>query len=166
MDEEWCPILDFEHYSVSTFGQVRNERTGRMMAQSLTPAGASKVGFHYDGRQHVRSVKGLVAQAFVDGQTSIFDTPINLDGDLTNNHVWNIVWRPRWFALKYARQTKQPGRLSYLMGPIDNHNTGERHKTIFEAALRDGVLCDAIHKGINEGIEVFPNWHRYSLVRR
>ena len=97
-------IEGFPNYEITNFGRVFNVKTGREMTLSPTMSGDLTVGLVRDGIQYRRSVKNLVARAFVPGETSIYDTPIQIDRDKYNLHVSNIVWRPRWFAIKYALQ--------------------------------------------------------------
>jgi hypothetical protein len=76
-------------YEVSNFGRIYNIQTGREMVLSPTLQGILTVGLmseNHDGypnRQYRRSVKRLVAEAFVPGETDLFDTPIQLDGIMT-----------------------------------------------------------------------------------
>src|SRR6476620_5649106 len=97
-------VEGFEDYRVSNYGRVFNDYSGREMVLSPTMYGDLSVGMYRHGQQFRRSVKGLVARAFVPGEDDVFDTPILLDGDRHNLKSTNILWRPRWFALKYIRQ--------------------------------------------------------------
>ena len=66
------------------------------------------VGLFRDQEQYKRSVALLVAKAFLKQPSEFFDTPINLNGDRLDNQVINLMWRPRWFAIKYNRQFREP----------------------------------------------------------
>jgi hypothetical protein len=153
--EERRVIEPFSKYEISNFGRVFNLNTGREMTLSPTQQGELTVGLTIDGVQHRRSVKVLVARAFVDGETEVFDTPIQLDGDRTNLMATNIMWRPRWFALAYIKQFDNPLDW-YYSGPVVNATKDLLYDYIFLAATSEGVLCEAIRDSIFNGTKVFP----------
>lgn len=158
------PIIGFPSYEITNFGRVFNIRTGREMVLSPTHYDILTVGLMYEGRQYRRSVKVLVARAFVPGETDVFNTPIQLDGDRANLHESNIVWRPRWFAWSYARQfISVPGWA--FTGPVLNNVNGVKYKTIFEAAITNGNLCEDIRHSTTAGTRVFPEGDTYTYVR-
>ena len=139
----WCPIEEFPNYEVSNDGIVANAETGRHLVTSKTQAGQIKVGLtDPKGVRRTRLVKHLVARAFVPGESDIYDTPINLDGDQSNNHFTNLVWRPRWFALQWARQNTrvaEGGKPHYeLPREVLDLDTGEIYPNVVEAAQHTG----------------------------
>lgn len=139
MEEEWTLIREFPNYVVSNQGRVMNEATRRVLRDSVTEHGVVKVGMVRAGRQYTRSVKLLVAEAFVEGETDHFDTPIHLDNDQSNNAATNLVWRPRWFAWKYTRQFEDCGDYRYN-GLYFCPQTGEHYETIYEIGTKHGLL--------------------------
>lgn len=161
--ETWLKIKEFPQYSVSNEGRIRNEDRKRPVQVSHTQAGASKVGLVSGGKQYTRSVKVLVAEAFVEGRTTTFDTPINLDGDPTNNHAENIVWRPRWFACKYKMQFDDVHK--YIgMGPIKNRQTGIEYVDVVEASIMNGLLFHEVHLALVSKSPVFPTWNIFDWI--
>lgn len=164
MEEEWAPINEFPNYSVSSYGRVRNDDRNKLVKISTTTQGAAKVGLVMGGKQYTRSVKVLVAEHFVKGYNENFDTPMQLDCNPLNNYATNIVWRPRWFAWKYARQFKDIDK--YIdRGPVYNNTTGTVYKNIAEAGMRNGLLFYEIHFAIVNRTAVFPTWHVFDWVR-
>lgn len=162
--EDWAQISEFPDYYVSTFGEVMNFETKRILKPSSTSRGALKVGLISGGKQHTRVVKLLVARAFVYGETDIFDTPINLDGNARNNHVENIAWRPRWFAIKYTRQFKD----SYpneKRGPVKDLDSGDIYPTVRYAAVENGLLFKEVFTSCLTGEVVFPTWQAFEWIR-
>ena len=101
MAERWTPIEHFLDYEVSDQGRIRSRLTDRILSLNPNQFGVIQVGMMRDSEQRHRSVPLLVAKAFLPEPGGAFDTPINLDGDRTNNAVENLLWRPRWFAIKY-----------------------------------------------------------------
>lgn len=161
MIEEFKMVEGFEDYRVSNYGRVFNDYSGREMVLSPTMYGDLSVGMYRHGQQFRRSVKGLVARAFVPGEDDVFDTPILLDGDRHNLKSTNILWRPRWFALKYIRQITDPHQWQF-QGPIIDVTHRIEYQSIMEAAMLNGLLCADIRRSIIEGRRVFPNGETYA----
>lgn len=161
--EIWERLIEFPTYKVSTYGNVLNDESGRFLKQSLTRTGLVKVGLVKAGVQHTRSVALLVAETFVEGRDDIFDTPVHLDGDKTNNSVTNIVWRPRWFAWRYSRQFVLD-TVHHNRGPIIDVDSGHIYKTFLEAATIHGLLVDDIWKCLIYKKPVFPTNQIFKLV--
>lgn len=164
MDEIWSKIYEFPEYSISSHGRVRNEARTRIIKTSLTRQGAVKVGLVKGGKQHTRSVKVLVAEAFVEGWTEQFDTSMHLDGNAENNRADNIVWRPRWFVWKYHRQFETIDK--YVgVGPVADRKTGEIYPDIAQASMANGLLCHEVHLALVNKTPVFPSWRIFDWVR-
>ena len=155
MDEKWSTIKDFPAYKISTNGEIVNRDTNRNIKLSTNKAGIVKVGLVYDGTQYTRAVSVLVAEAFVFGRDEKFNTPIHLDGNALNNRADNILWRPRWFAWKYARQFTEV-TIYNAQGPILDLKTGVWYTDMMEAATENGLLVDEIRRSVIFRRPVFP----------
>lgn len=156
MDEKWKLITEFPLYVVSNRGNVAHRDASRPpLTHSLTQHGERTVGFTKDGHQYRRSVKVLVARAFVDGESELFNTPILLDGDRDNLKPDNIVWRPRWFALAYAKQFDDPQGWWYA-GPLEDTVNLHRYPDMFTAAVETGILIRDIRQSLINKDKVFP----------
>jgi len=163
-DEIWSPILDFPGYLVSNFGRVGNEKTGRILRESRTGFGIIKVGIMFDGKQYTRSVALLVAQTFIEGQSYICNTPMHLDCDPSNNHINNLVWRPKHFAWKYKQQfsrTMFAGNYQSIMD-ID---TNVCYPTMIDAAMINGLLIQDIWRSITRGYGAPPTGQKFIFIR-
>lgn len=159
MREEWREIAEFPGYSVSDAGSVRNDATGRHMAKQTNGRGIVYVGICKRGSdglvaQHKRSVAVLVAEAFLPRPHEKFDTPIHLDGDRYNANVSNILWRPRWFAVKYAQQFQQSG--PSFSRPLELVETGEVFESSWDAATKLGLLDREIAMSVMTRCYVWP----------
>ena len=164
MDETWVVVEEFQDYQVSDHGRVLKTATGKIMKESYTRQGAVKIGFVEAGIQYTRSVKVLVAESFLETPSENFDTPINLDGNQRNNHVENLLWRPRYFAIKYSRQFHEytPGQ---SMGPIASTETRHVYIDMVEAALTNGLLIYDVWRSVHHGFKVFPTGDRFVLLK-
>ena len=162
MDEIWKIIRYFENYSVSNYGQIRAERSGRIMALYENQYGVVCVGMMDGGIQKHRSVPLLVAKAFVPRKFGPFDTPINLDGDRHNNRADNLLWRPRWFAIKYVQQFKYPYQYP-IDYPIINTRTGEISENSLACVKRYGILEKDLVEGIINRTFVWPVYTLFEI---
>ncbi len=163
MDEQWMPIERFPDYSVSDHGNIRADKSGRILSLSENQYGLVQVGMMRDGQQFHRSVPLLVARAFLPPTHGPFDTPINLDGDRHNNHVDNLVWRPRWFAIKYNQQFKYPYEFPIMEAIIDL-KTEELSENSFECAKRYGLLEQDLVYSILNRTYVWPTYQEFGIL--
>lgn len=165
--EIWQRIQGFPKYSISTYGNVRNDETDRILSLHNNRFGILQVGLMKDRIQHKRSVTLLVATTFLPLPPNFdpsFDTPINLDGNRANNHVANLTWRPRWFAVKYNRQFDEP--YDFYENPIEELNSGELFDTFWAAIIRYGVLgVDILHSALSDR-PVWPTNQKFTLVEK
>lgn len=163
MTEVWKTIRDFPDYSVSNFGNVRTDKSGRILRMSPNQFGVMNVGLMKNGVQYHRSVPLLVAKAFLPIKPGPFDTPINLDGDRMNNHLENLVWRPRWFAVKYNRQFRFPSEM-FIDRPIVDVKTGEVSVNSLDCAKRYGLLEEEIVLAVMNKSYVWPTYQEFRLL--
>jgi hypothetical protein len=117
-----------------------------------------------DGEQKHRSVPRLVIHAFKEPHRyEAFDTPINLDGDRHNNHVDNLEWRPRWFAVKYNRQFIIPYHHP-IDFPIEDIRTGEVTDNSLECCKRYGLLEEDLVLSILNRTYVWPTYQEFRIL--
>ncbi len=133
------------------------------MRTYMNSHGNETVGLMQMGVQRKRSVAVLVGNAFIlTARSRKFDTPINLDGDRTNNRAINLAWRPLWFARKYHQQ--------FLIGPqgfgrpVQNIDTGEVFKTTWDASILLGLLERELVVAILNRTYVFPLYQTFQLL--
>lgn len=162
---DWREIDEFPDYSVSNEGQVSNNRTGRILALTRNQHGIVQVGLTKDLLQYKRSVTLLVARAFLDPPAILtFTTPINLDGDRTNNHIENLMWRPKWFAIRYHKQFNNERR--GFREPIMETHTGEKFKNSWQAATKYGLLDREILIATLNRTYVWPTYQQFRVIKQ
>lgn len=85
----WKPVVGFEGlYSVSTNGDIVNNKTGKQIAKNSTGAGYIKADLFKDGLRTQTSAHRVVAAAFLG---SLEGKEVNhKDGDKTNNKLSNL----------------------------------------------------------------------------
>jgi hypothetical protein len=162
--ENWKPIEHFLEYSVSDHGRIRADKSGRILSLSPNQFGVVQVGMMRDGEQRHRSVPLLVAKAFIPPPGGPFDTPINLDGDRFNNHVDNLAWRPRWFAIRYNQQFKPPHDGYSIEEPVVDLKTGVVSENSFECAKQYGLLEKDLVLSILNRTYVWPTYQEFAVL--
>lgn len=166
MGQEWASLetLHFPGYEVSNDGLVRNERTGYILKHSTNQEGIVRVGLMRRdiNRQRTAVMVRLVARMFVQGRSATFDTPIQLNGNREDCTAENIMWRPRWFAVKYFRQfdDKEP----LMRTKIYDVETSEEYTDSRQAAMKHGLLEEDIVKSVVNGDPCFPTWAIFARV--
>lgn len=164
--ENWAPIPDFPLYEVSDRGRVRNRQTGHIKVQQINQAGICNVLLVADGEQTRRSVTVMVAEAFLEEPPQTWNaTPINMDGDRTNNAADNLEWRPRWFAIRYHQQFHR-GIAHGFRGGVQHIESGEIFEDVRDAAMKFGMLEEDVIISAHSSTPVFPSWQRFQLLQR
>lgn len=163
MRERWLEIRNFPNYAISNFGRVKNIKFDRPVAVTFNAAGIPIVSLLGSGRRSTRSVKVLVAEAFLPKDNPRFNTPINLDCDPTNNRIDNLVWRPRWFAWKYHNQMRYIDSFMHT-GKVRNIKTGIVYSSVTEACLVNGALFVDMINSIYQRNPVFPLYQYFEFV--
>jgi hypothetical protein len=65
MEEEFRVIKDYENYSVSNFGNVINNKTGRILKPGIDGGGYYHVILHKDGIRKTCKIHRLLANTFI-----------------------------------------------------------------------------------------------------
>jgi hypothetical protein len=163
--EVWSPIPEFPGYSVSDLGRVRNdEYNGRILSYLHTPGGNVHVAMVKKGVQHNRGLAKLVAQQFLKQPNPNWDnpTPIYLNGNKDDCSAENLMWRPRWFAMKYTRQFNQQYE---KVGRIRDLETDNIVRDIWtQLIMVHGLLFSDIIQAIEDRTYVFPTFQRFEWV--
>jgi hypothetical protein len=162
--EDWKQILEFPSYSISSYGQVRNDNNGNLMSLTRNQRGIVNVGLMRNRVQYKRSVTVLVARNFLPRpRHETFDTPIQLNGDRADNRYFNLMWRPNWFAYKYHQQFDTPSVA--VPEPIEETYSGEQFPNSWDVSIKYGVLDHSILEAILEKTYVWPTYQRFRLIR-
>lgn len=158
-------IEDFPSYLISPDGTIYNAENGLRRKPSRTRNGSVKITLHRNGIPYTRSVALLVANAYLwnDFDPSLFDTPIHLDNDQKNNHVENLAWRPRWFAVRYQRQYWNPN-YRHATTVVEDVNTEIVYSSLVEVCQTFGLLYVDVINSCTRHEHVFPTWQYFRFV--
>lgn len=91
MTEIWKQIDDYETYLVSTLGNVKNNKTGRILKGSVNSGGYLVVGLCKNGEGKTHKIHRLVASAFIPNPE---DKPCvdHIFNNITDNRVVVLRW--------------------------------------------------------------------------
>lgn len=164
MNDGWAPIAGFPGYSVSRLGHVRNESSGRILQVRINQDGVPYVGLMKGVQQRNRSLPLLVASAFIPQPNAIYDTPINLDGDRTNCGVDNLMWRPRWYAIQYAKQFDEERYENPIEVPVRDVDSDEEYPNSLSAACHNGLLEREVVLSILNNTLTWPTYQKFVIA--
>lgn len=145
MTEKWHELEEFPDYAVSNYGEIHNIKTGMPRKTSINNQGIVKISLYIGRELLTRSVAVMVAEAFCEGQTEFFNTPIHLDGDRENCRADNLMWRPRWFAVQYHRQFQSPEFHNSDVHIVDLE-TGKEYHSVKEACMDLGLYYNDVYR--------------------
>jgi hypothetical protein len=138
MKENWHELYEFPDYAISDQGSVANMKTGLPRMTSINQQGICKVSLYQENHLFTRSVAVLVANAFLSRSEDHFDTPVHLDGDRMNCAAENLMWRPRWFAIKYHKQFMLENFHLDHAHRVDIES-GEHYYSLKEVCMKNGL---------------------------
>lgn len=161
----WREIARTPNYEVSDHGEIRNTKTGHVLHPSKNQQGHLKVNLPTeDGKTKTRQVNHIVAEAFLpEPHRDDFISLIHLDGDKSNCSASNMVWRPRYFAIRYHQQFNSKIWKENRTPIIDTKN-GRVYETIQEAAMEHGLVLSEILMSAHNRTFVWPSYQQFRLL--
>lgn len=146
MQERWYELDEFPDYAVNDLGEVYNMKTGLCRKTSINQYGIVKISLYKNGKElNTRAVAVLVAEAFVEGKTDFFNTPVHLDGDRMNCRAENLMWRPRWFVVQYHRQFQDPD-FHHMDVRLEHLQTGKEYESVKDACMDLGLIYKDVYR--------------------
>ena len=103
--EIWKNIIDFEKYSVSNFGRIKNNETGYILKGGFDKDGYKQVTLCKNNKQYNRRICRLVAQAFIPNPNN-FPQVNHKDENKSNDNVCNLEWCNAEYNNNYGNKIK------------------------------------------------------------
>lgn len=121
MDDIWREIEDFPGYVVDDLGRVMSLDRRRILRTRFNRQGFAMVNLGRDAEIYTRSIAKLVAEAFIENPYSAaYNSIIHLNGDRGDCRAMNLMWRPRWFSIKYHKMFEvNPIRVAVYIPKLD-----------------------------------------------
>lgn len=163
MKERWFELDEFPDYAVNNYGDIYNIKTDMPRKTSMNQYGIVKISLYQGDRLITRSVAVMVAEAFVPGKTDLFNTPIHLDGDRQNCRADNLMWRPRWFAVRYHRQFDVEEFHDSSVELVEL-TTGKTYGNVKEACIDLGLYYNDVYRSYVHGEVVGLTGHEFALM--
>jgi hypothetical protein len=89
--EQYKTITEYPNYEISSYGNVRNSKTGKILSLCSDTGGYLKVSLYGPHDKKSFKVHRLVAIHFVDNPDNK-PTVDHIDNDRTNNNAINLRW--------------------------------------------------------------------------
>jgi len=102
--EEWKKIKGFPNYSVSTEGNVRDDKRGIIKSQRILRDGYMCADLYNNGKRSKKRIHRLVAETFIPNSENKEDVN-HKDGCKCNNCLKNLEWATRSENMKHAYAT-------------------------------------------------------------
>lgn len=136
--QNWQPIEAFPEWLVSDNGDILHEWTMKIMTNRVNRQGFAMVNLQDENRKIVtRSVALLVAKAHLGKpENPAYNSVIHLNGDRTDCRLMNLMWRPRWYGVKYHQMfDDEPYRVGAYIP-----RTKERFDSLRELCTTYGLI--------------------------
>ena len=89
--EFFLPIKNYEKYSISNHGNIKNNKTNRILKPSTNPQGYKLINLCKNGKVENSRVHRLVAKAFLENPDNKQKVD-HIDNNPANNNVKNLRW--------------------------------------------------------------------------
>ena len=126
---EWRKVKDF-NYSVSNKGEVRNDKTGRILKKTVSTSGYLFVQL-FDKKTYMKYIHRLVGEAFIPNPDFLPQID-HIDGDKKNNEVSNLRWvSVSENRLSYGNEERAKNRMRKViarMRAMENRTNRNRKK--------------------------------------
>lgn len=135
--QSWTQVEGFPEWLVSNNGDVLHNWTMRIMTARSNQQGIKMVNLQKEKKIFTRSVALLVAKAYLKPpRNDNYNSVIHLNGDREDCRFENLMWRPRWYAVKYHQMFDD---LPYRLG-VHIPRTGEHFTSLREACTTYGLI--------------------------
>lgn len=89
--ENWSKVKGFDLYSISDYGNIRNDKSGRILKQRVSTGGYACLIIVKNKKHYLRYIHRLVGEAFLPNPNNLPQID-HIDGNKLNNAVNNLRW--------------------------------------------------------------------------
>lgn len=106
----WKQIKDFPMYSVSDEGQVKNNKTQRILSAAYNQDGYAIVQLWKDKKPSMKRIHRLVLETFCPIENSELFEVNHLDRNIKNNFLQNLEWCSSSQNILYRDKEDNPNK--------------------------------------------------------
>ena len=137
IEEIYKPIKDFENYSISNLGNVKNNETNKNLKIQKS-SGYSTIGLSQKNKRNVFLIHRLVAQAFIPNPENKL-TVNHINHDTHDNRIINLEWNTQKEQNEHNYKTETQKRTtcrarSLICFDKDNNENKTEFRTMAEAS--------------------------------
>lgn len=154
--KRWIPAKEFPQYEVSSDGEIRNRKTGRILKTRPNGHGYLRLTVRQNNKQVPISVHRLIADSFYDGDHEGMDVN-HIDGNKLNNHISNLEFCTRKENIRHAFDTglrKPRGQIRFRIV-----ETGQIYNSLRECERETGFAETAISKCLRGIQDNYKGYH-------
>ena len=104
--ENWKKVAGFDNYSVSDRGNVRNDKTGRILKPGTNTHGYLYVNLRKNKKPSIKDVHRLVSLAFIPNPENKKCVD-HINNDIKNNKLTNLRWVTAQQNQQNAKKSKR-----------------------------------------------------------
>ncbi len=150
----WKKVNGYANYSVSTTGQVRNDKTGKVLSPALDSNGYYFVILCKDGKKWHGYIHKLVATAFIPNPRNLREIH-HRDENKRNNHKDNLRWCTHTENMNYSRRRGSTTAKKAVICV----ETGEVYSSVEEASKATMRSPTALRKCLNKQTRTCAGLH-------
>ena len=142
-EEQWRPINDYNNYSISSFGRVRNDDTGLILKPAITSRGYLQVHLSKNGICKHFKLHRLVGIHFLPNWRDYKEID-HVNRNSLDNRIINLRWATS--SENSANKTKKQNTTSKYIGVCFDKSSNK-----WEARIR----CQKLLGGIQKYLGIF-----------
>ena len=150
IEELWKPIVGYENYEISNYGNCRKKDSEQNLKPHLNSAGYVRYGLSKNGKTKMFFAHRLVAKAFLKNPEN--KPQVNhKDNNKLNNHISNLEYCTQNENIK--QQYKYGKITRKINGKIFCKEKNKIYDTLEEAAKDIGVHRRSVYNALNGLVE-------------
>ena len=154
MTNELKSVVGYEGlYSVDCHGNITSDKTGHRMTPCKSRWGYMNVCLRKNGKGKTEKVHRIVAKAFLPNPLNKREVN-HIDGDKTNNELWNLEWATPSENMKHAVEEGLIHRRKMRIV-----ETGEVYESAVECAKQIGGSFANIYHCLNGERKTHRGYH-------